>query len=161
MLSKNHWLYNPECLVLGEWLLWLSGSLSFFFLYSSSIYYFHLFLISSASIGPLPFLSFIVPIFGWSTPLIFPVFLKSSLVFPLLLLSSISLYCSLKKAFLSFLAILWDSAFFWLYLSLYSLPFTFLLSSAVCKAFSDNHFAFFFFLLFFFFRMYNIIDLCP
>ena len=37
-------------------------------------------------------------------------FLKRSLVFSILLFSSISLHCSLKKAFLSFLAILWNSA---------------------------------------------------
>ena len=39
------------------------------------------------------------------------IFLKRSLVFPILLLSSISLHWSLKKAFLSLLAILWNSAF--------------------------------------------------
>ena len=37
-------------------------------------------------------------------------FLKIPLVFPILLFSSISLHCSLNKAFLSFLAILWNSA---------------------------------------------------
>ena len=37
-------------------------------------------------------------------------FLKRSLVFPILLLSSISLHWSLKKPFLSFLAILWNCA---------------------------------------------------
>ena len=40
-------------------------------------------------------------------------FLKRSLLFPILLFSSISLHCSLKKAFLSLLAILWNSAFSW------------------------------------------------
>ena len=43
-------------------------------------------------------------------------FLKRSLVFPILF-SSISLHWSLKKAFLSLLAILWNSAFRYLYLS--------------------------------------------
>ena len=47
-----------------------------------------------------------------------PVFLLRSLVFPILLFSSISLHCSLKKAFLSLLAILWNSAFSWVYHSL-------------------------------------------
>ena len=42
------------------------------------------------------------------------IFLKRSLVFPILLFSSISLHCSLKKAFLPLLVILWDSAFRWL-----------------------------------------------
>ena len=44
--------------------------------------------------------------------------LSSYLVFPILLLSSISLCCSLKKAFLSLLDILWNSAFSWVYISL-------------------------------------------
>ena len=42
---------------------------------------------------------------------------ERSLVFPILLFSSISLHCSLKKAFLSLLAILLNSAFKWVYLS--------------------------------------------
>ena len=45
------------------------------------------------------------------------IFLNRSLVFPILLLSSISLHWSLRKALLSFLAILWNSAFKWVYLS--------------------------------------------
>ena len=87
------------------------------FLYSPSVYSCRLFLISSASVRSIPFLSFTVPIFAWSVPLVSPVFLKRSLVFPILLFSSISLHCSLKKAFLSLLAILWNSAFSWVYLS--------------------------------------------
>ena len=43
-------------------------------------------------------------------------FLKRSLVFPILLLSSISLHWSLRKAFLCLLVILWNSAFRWIYL---------------------------------------------
>ena len=43
-------------------------------------------------------------------------YLKTSLVFPILLFSSISLHWSLRKAFLSLLAILWNSAFRCLYL---------------------------------------------
>jgi len=38
-------------------------------------------------------------------------FLEEMLVFPILLLSSISLHWSLRKTFLSLLAILWNSAF--------------------------------------------------
>ena len=86
-------------------LLWLCGSfrLFFFFLYSS-VYSCHLFLISYASVRSKPFLSFIVLIFAWNVvPLIF---LKWSLVFPIVLFSSISLHWSLRKAFLSLLAIL-------------------------------------------------------
>lgn len=43
-------------------------------------------------------------------PLLSPIFLNRSLVFPILYFSSISLHCSLK-AFLSLLAVLWNSAF--------------------------------------------------
>ena len=65
---------------------------------------------------------FIVPIFAWNVPLLSQVFLKRSLVFPILLFSSISLHCSLKKAFLSLLAILWNSLLRWVYLSFSPLP---------------------------------------
>ena len=58
----------------------------------------HLFLIAS-SFRSLLFLSFIVPILAWNVPLISPIFLKRFLVFHSLLLSSISLHCSLKKVF--------------------------------------------------------------
>ena len=42
----------------------------------------------------------------------------------------------------SLLAILWNSALSWVYLSLSLLLFAYLLSSAICKASSDTHFAF-------------------
>ena len=87
------------------------------FLYSSSVYSYHLFLISSASVRSILFLSFIVPIFAWNIPLISLIFLKRSLVFSILLFSSISLHWLLRKAFLSLLAILWNFAFRCLYLS--------------------------------------------
>ena len=48
------------------------------------MYFFHLFLISSASIRSLPFMSFVVPIFVWNIPLIVLIFLKRSLVFLIL-----------------------------------------------------------------------------
>ena len=59
-----------------------------------------------------------------------------------------SLHWSLKKAFLSLFAILWNSAFRWIYLSFTPLPLASLLSSVIYKVFSDNHFVFlhFFFL---------------
>ena len=60
------------------------------FLYSSSVYSCHLFLISSASVRSIPCLSFIEPIFPWNVPLVSLIFLKRSLVFPILLFSSIS-----------------------------------------------------------------------
>ena len=124
---------------------WLSRALRPF-LYSSVHSYYHLFLISCSS-ASLPFLFFIMPIFAWNVPLVAPIFLKRTVVFPILLFSSISLYYSLK-AFLSLLAILSNCAFSWMYLYLSPLPFTSLLSSAIHEVSRDNHFAFlhFFFL---------------
>ena len=57
-------------------------------------------------------------------------------------------YCLLWKAFLSLLAIFWNSAFKWVYLSFSPLPFASLLFSAICRASPDKHFDFlhFFFL---------------
>ena len=81
------------------------------------MYSYHLFLISAVSTRSLPFLSLIVPIFGWNAPLMFPIFLMRSLVIPLLLFPSIIKHCSLKKTFLSFLAIFWNSEFNRMYLS--------------------------------------------
>ena len=94
------------------------------FLYSSSVYSFYLFLLSSASVRSIQFLSFMVPIFVWNGPLVSLIFLKRSLVSPILLFSSISLHWSLRKAFISLLAILWNSAFKWIYLSFSPLLFT-------------------------------------
>ena len=70
------------------------------------------------------------------------IFLMRSLVFPILLFSSVSLHCSFRKAFLSLFAILWNFAFRWVYLSFSPLPFASLLSSAICEVSSDNHFVF-------------------
>ena len=112
------------------------------FLDSSSVYSCYLFLIYSASVRSIPFLSFIEPIFAWNVPLVFLIFLKRSLVFPILFFSSISLHWSLKKDFLSLLAILWNSAFRCFYLSFSPLFLTSLLFTAICKASTDSHFAF-------------------
>ena len=111
------------------------------FLYSSSVYSCHL-LICSASIQSIQFLSFIEHIFAWNIPLVSIIFLKRSLVFPILLFSSSSLHWSLRKAFLTLLAILWNSAFKWVYLSFSPLLFATLSFTAICKASSDSHFAF-------------------
>ena len=100
---------------------WMSGSSEWshhcgylghehLFLCSSSVYSCHLFLISSASVRSIPFLSFMVPIIAWNVPLVSLSFLKRSLDFLILLFSFISLHWSLRKAFLSLLAILWNSA---------------------------------------------------
>ena len=69
-------------------------------------------------------------------------FLEEILVFPILLFSSISSHWSLRKAFLSLLAILWNAAFKWEYLSFSPLLFSSLLFTAIYKASSDNHLAF-------------------
>ena len=137
-MSGSRWVITPS---------WLSQSLRCF-LYSSSVYSCYLSLISSSSVRSIPFLSFIEPIFAWNVPLVSPTFLKRSLVFHILLFSSISVHCSLREAFLSLLAILWNSAFSWFSLSFSPLLFTSFLFSAICKASSDNHFVFlhFFFL---------------
>ena len=84
------------------------------------MYSFHLFLTSSASTRSLQLLCFNVLIFRRNVPLIFPIFLKRSLVIPLLLFSSSFMHCLLKKTLSSLLAILWNSAFNWMYLSLSS-----------------------------------------
>ena len=52
------------------------------------------------------------------------------------------LHWSLRKASLSLLAILWNSTFRGINLSFSPLPLASLLYSAICKASSDNHFAF-------------------
>ena len=89
-MSGCRWVITPSWLSL----LWSS------FLYSSSVYSCHVFLITYVSVKSIPFLSFIEPIFAWNVPLVSLIFLKRSLVFPILLFSSISLHWSLKKAFL-------------------------------------------------------------
>jgi len=106
MLPKVHLILHSR--MSGSWWVitssWLSRSLRCF-LGSSAVYSCHL-LISSASIRSIPFLSFIVPMFAWNVPLVSLIFLKRSLVFPILFFPSISLHCSLRKAYLFLLAIL-------------------------------------------------------
>ena len=110
---------------------WLSGSWRSF-LYSFYVYSCH-FLISSASVWSIPLLYFIESIFAWNVPLVSLIFLKRSLVFPILLFSSISLHWLLRKAFLSLLAILCNSAFKWVYLYFSPLLCASLLFTAICK----------------------------
>ena len=142
MFPKAH-LTSHSRMSGSRWVItssWWSGSWRSF-LYSSSVYSCHLFLISYTSVRSILFLSFIVPVFAWNIPLVSLIFLKRSLVFPVLLFSSISLHWSLRKAFFFLLAILWNSAFRWIYIYFSPLPFPSLLSSAICKASSDSHFA--------------------
>ena len=88
-MSGSRWVTTP---------LWLSRSLSYF-LYIYSVCSCHLFLISSASLRSIPYLSFILPIFAWNVPLVSVIFWKRSLVFPVLSFSSVSSHWSLRKAF--------------------------------------------------------------
>ena len=73
-------------------------------------------------------------------------------------------HSSFRKAFLSLLAILWNSAFKWVF-SFSPLLFTSLLFSAICKASSDNHFAILHFFLggvgFDHHLRYNVTNLSP
>ena len=87
----------------------------------------------------LLFLSFIVPIFEWNIPLVALIFLKGFLVFPFLLLSSISLHWSLRKAFFASLAILSNSAFRCIYLS-FSLCLSLFFSQLFARPLETNFF---------------------
>ena len=139
-MSGSRWVTTPS---------WLFRSLRPFS-YSFSVYSCHLFLIFSAYVRFLSSLSFTVPILTWNVPLISPIFLKTSRVFPILLFSSVSLYCSFAKlSYIFFLlsGTLHSVRYIFPFLPCFLLPF---FSSAICKASSDNHFAF---LHFFFFGM--------
>ena len=139
-MSSCRWVTTPS---------WLFGSLRPF-LYSSiqTSYSCHLFVIFSAIVRSLLSLSFIEPFFAWHVPFVSLNFMKRSLVFPILLFSSMFLHWSLRKDSLSLLAILWNSAFSWEYLSLSTFPFAYLLFSVICKASSDNYFTFLYFFIF-------------
>ena len=65
-MSGSRWVITPS---------WLPRSWRSY-LYSSSVYSCHLFLISSDSVRSMPFLSFIVPIFAWKFPLVSLIFLR-------------------------------------------------------------------------------------
>ena len=132
-MSGSRWVVTPS---------WLSGSWRSFW-YSSSVYSCYLFLISSPSVGSIPFLSLIVPTFGWNVPLVSLIFLKRSLVFPVLLFSFISLHwilcteeCFLISSCYSLeLSIQVDISFLF--------SFTFCFSSFHgCKPSSDSHLLF-------------------
>ena len=144
-ISGSRWVITPS---------WLSGSWRFF-LYSSSLYSCHLYLIPSASVRSIPFLSFVVLIFAWNIPLVYLIFLKRFLVifycFPLLLYTD---HWG-RLSYPSFLV------FGTLHSNGYIFPFPLCLScflfSAIWKASLDNHFAF---LHFFFLEMILITASC-
>ena len=80
-MSGSTWVTN-HCGYPGHWDLFCA----------ILVYLWCLFPISSASVKSLLFPSFIMPVLAGNIPLISPIFLKSSLVFPILLFSSISLH---------------------------------------------------------------------
>ena len=141
MLCKAH-LTSHSRMSGSSWVItasWLSGSWRSF-LYSSSVYSCHFYFISSASLRSTPFLPFIVPNFAWNVPLVYLNILKRSLVFPILLFSSISLHWSRRKAFFFLLAFFGTPHSNGYIFPFFSLPFTSILFSAICKASSDNNF---------------------
>ena len=117
---------------------WLSGSWKSF-LYSSSVYSCHLFLISSAFVRSISVLyrahlcmkcspgisNFLEEISSLSHSIVFLYF-----------------FALIMEEGLSLLAILWNSAFKWVCLSFSPLPLASFLFLAICKASSDSHFAF-------------------
>ena len=147
--SICHEVMGPDAMILVFWMVSCKTTFS----------------LSSAPVRSIPFLSFVEPIFSWNVLLVSLIFLKRSLGFPILFFPSISLHWSLRKAFLSLLAILWNSAFKWEYLYFSLLLFTSLLFSAICKSSSESHFCLCALL---FLRdgldpcfLYNVTNLCP
>ena len=92
-------------------------------------------------------LYFIVSISAWNIPLVSVIFLNRSLVFPILLFSSIYLHWPHKKPFLSLLAVLWNSAFIWIYLSFSAMLFASPLFLSYFQGLLRHHFAFLHFFL--------------
>ena len=128
ILPKVHLSSHPRMWTGSRWVTtpsWSYRSLRAF-LHTSFVYPCLLFLIFSTYVRLLLFLSFFAYLcmkysFGMSN------LLKISLVFPILSFLSIYLHWLLRNAFFSLFAVLWSSAFSWVYLSLYPLPFASLL----------------------------------
>ena len=145
MFLRPTWLNTPRCLALGEWSHY-HGYLGhkYIFLYC----FFCVFLPPSLNIFcfcPYHFCPLLCPS-CMKYSLGISDFLEGISSLSILLFSPISLHWPLRKAFLSLLAILWNSAFRWVYLSFSPLPLASLLYHLfICKASSDSHFAFFHF----------------
>ena len=86
-MSGSKWVITP---------LWLSGSWRSF-LYNSSLYSYQLFSISSTSVRSILVLSLIVPIVAWNIPLVSLIFLKRSLIFPILLFPFLSFFALIAE----------------------------------------------------------------
>ena len=117
------------------------------FFYSSPVYSCHLFLMSSVSVRSILFLSFIVPAFAWTIPLVSLIFLKiSSLSHSIIFFYFFALITEegflISPCYSLELCIQMSISF------LSPLPSVSPLFSIICKASSDNYFAFlhFFFL---------------
>ena len=111
-----------------------------FSLYIFSVYSFHHFLISSASVRFISSLFYCAHLCIKSSLHVFNFLeeissLSHSIVF-------LYLHWSLRKTFLSLLTILWNSALKWIYLCFSLVPLASLLFSVICKTSSGNHFAF-------------------
>ena len=96
MLSKAHLTLHSR-MSGSRWIIIVIIWVLKIFLVQFFCVFLPLFLVFSASVRSLPFLSFIEPIFAWNVPLESLIFLKRSLVFPILLISCISLHWSLRK----------------------------------------------------------------
>ena len=133
--SGSRWVITP---------LWFSGSLRSF-LYSFSVYSCHLFLLSSASVRSIPFLSFIDHL-RMKCSLGISNFLEeiSSLTHSIVFLYFFALITEegflISPCYCLELCIQMGLSFLFSFAFLASLLF-----SAICKASSDNHFAFFHF----------------
>ena len=114
-MSGSRWVIRPSMVI---WVIKV-------FLYISSMYSCHLLLISYTSVGSICFCPLLCPSLQGNISMVSLIFLKWSLVFPILLLSSISLHCSLRKSFFSSPCC---SLELWIQMSLsflYSFPFCF------------------------------------
>ena len=140
MLPKAHLtLHIPGCLALGEW------SHHYDYLGHEDLFCVvllcgHLFLVSSASVRSIPFLSCTEPIFAWNVLSVSLIFLKRSLVFPILLFPLFT--CTDHWGRLFYLSLLFFGT---LHSNGYIVPFLLcfsLLFTAICKASSDSHFLF-------------------
>ena len=105
------WLHIPGCLALGEW----SHHRDYLGHEDLFVQFVCVFLLPLLNIFCFCYVHTISVLYRahlcMKCSLLSLIFLKRSLVFPILLLPSISLHWSLRKAFLSLLHILWKSAF--------------------------------------------------
>ena len=145
---QNAWLWVADHAVVAIWFIWIFCTVLPCILSISSWSLQHL--LSLYHLCPLLCL-------GQNLPSISPIFLKRSLVFPLLLFSSSFIHWPLKMGFLSLSAVLGKSASSWIYLSFSPLLFVSFLSLTICKSSSHSQFAL---LLLFFFGMASFSVFC-